>query len=274
MRRTRLNSGYSFTTDQRRTKAGTISASKHFAERSLGLFFSGWTPANISTELWLDANDSSTITIATGVSAWADKSGNSKNATQTTPANQPTYSSTGFNNKPTIQFDGTNDSFSLTSTITQTSGQNVFAVVNTTNIATGYRVLLDRTNGNSPALYLANATNYRPIVYWAADLATWGSAIQRQAIIRWAYYTSPARAVVQVDGATEISQNSGSSVLSSWNLINNSSVQQSKVDLSELIITSTDPTSDTRQVIEGYLAWKWELVSNLPANHPYKNAAP
>jgi hypothetical protein len=38
MRRTRLNSGYSFSTDQRRTKAGTIAASKHFAERSLGTF--------------------------------------------------------------------------------------------------------------------------------------------------------------------------------------------------------------------------------------------
>ena len=25
---------------------------------------------------------------------------------------------------------------------------------------------------------------------------------------------------------------------------------------------------------EGYLAWKWGLVSNLPSGHPYKNAAP
>lgn len=41
MRRTRLNSGYSFTTDQRRTRAGTIAASKHFMERSLGLFTAG-----------------------------------------------------------------------------------------------------------------------------------------------------------------------------------------------------------------------------------------
>lgn len=37
MRRTRLNSGYSFNTDQRRTNAGTIAASKHFMERTLAL---------------------------------------------------------------------------------------------------------------------------------------------------------------------------------------------------------------------------------------------
>ena len=38
MRRRRLNSGYSGNTDQRRTGVGTISASKHYMERSLGAF--------------------------------------------------------------------------------------------------------------------------------------------------------------------------------------------------------------------------------------------
>ena len=278
MRRWRLNSGYNATTDQRRTKAGTIPMLKHNMERNLGLFGNDpWTPSSISTALWLDANDSSTITIATGVSTWADKSGNGKNATQGTAANQPTYSSTGFNSKPTIQFDGTNDSFSLAG-ITQTSGQNVFAVVDTTLIGTSYRVLLNRSTTTAPyppALYLSATLNYRPISYWNADLAVWGEAIQRKAIIRWANYTSPTlRAVVQVDGGTQISQTSGTSVLSSWNAINNSSVQQARINLSELIITTADPTSETRQLIEGYLAWKWGLEANLPSDHPYKNTPP
>lgn len=51
-----------------------------------------WTPANISTALWLDANDRTTITLnGATVSSWADKSGNGKNATQSTAANQPGY---------------------------------------------------------------------------------------------------------------------------------------------------------------------------------------
>ena len=29
-----------------------------------------------------------------------------------------------------------------------------------------------------------------------------------------------------------------------------------------------------RQQMEGYLAWKWGLQANLPANHPFKNAPP
>ena len=41
-------------------------------------------------QLWLDASDSTTITIATGVSQWNDKSGNAYNFTQVTGASQPT----------------------------------------------------------------------------------------------------------------------------------------------------------------------------------------
>jgi hypothetical protein len=51
------------------------------------------------------------------VTTWYDQSGNSKNATQTTAANQPKVydSSTGVlteNSKPTLKFDGSNDFFS------------------------------------------------------------------------------------------------------------------------------------------------------------------
>jgi hypothetical protein len=33
-------------------------------------------------------------------------------------------------------------------------------------------------------------------------------------------------------------------------------------------------TTADRQRVEGYLAHKWGLTANLPADHPYKNAAP
>jgi hypothetical protein len=35
-----------------------------------------------------------------------------------------------------------------------------------------------------------------------------------------------------------------------------------------------DMTNETRQRIEGYLAWKWNLVGLLPTDHLYKNAKP
>jgi hypothetical protein len=51
-----------------------------------------WTPAQLATALWLDAADATTITLnGVSTSQWADKSGNGRNATQATAANQPTY---------------------------------------------------------------------------------------------------------------------------------------------------------------------------------------
>lgn len=51
-----------------------------------------WTPAQISSALWLDAADANTVTLnGSTVSQWSDKSGNGRNATQPTAASQPGY---------------------------------------------------------------------------------------------------------------------------------------------------------------------------------------
>jgi hypothetical protein len=59
---------------------------------TIGIVASGlWTPLELSPALWLDAADTTTITESSGsVSQWNDKSGNGRNLTQATGANQPT----------------------------------------------------------------------------------------------------------------------------------------------------------------------------------------
>jgi hypothetical protein len=66
---------------------------------------SGFNPKSISgLYAWYDASDASTITQATGVSAWADKSGNGRTCSQATGANQPAYVLAGQNGKNVIDF--------------------------------------------------------------------------------------------------------------------------------------------------------------------------
>jgi hypothetical protein len=70
------------------------------------------------------------------VTTWYDQSGNARNATQTTAANQPQIVSSGSviteNGKPSLQFDGVNDEFALSSTIT-TSVYSNFVVLKKTS---------------------------------------------------------------------------------------------------------------------------------------------
>ena len=50
-----------------------------------------WTPGDMTTDMWFDAADASTITDSAGsVSQWGDKSGNGNHLTQGDGAFQPT----------------------------------------------------------------------------------------------------------------------------------------------------------------------------------------
>ena len=48
----------------------------------------------------------------------------------------------------------------------------------------------------------------------------------------------------------------------------------SVTSLYEIVVMSNVPTPLQRQQMEGYLAWKWNLSSQLPSSHPYKTFTP
>jgi len=74
---------------------------------------SGFNPKSIAgLSLWLDAADASTITVSTGVSVWADKSGNGRNATQAVGGKQPGYSNQ-INGRNVVRFLGTDDTMQI-----------------------------------------------------------------------------------------------------------------------------------------------------------------
>ncbi len=95
-----------------------------------------FTPKSIANlSLWLDASDSSTITSATGVSIWADKSGNGRNATQTTGSKQPVRTST-INGRSVITFQGVDDTMSVANVANfNTSSQTIIVVARQSSAA-------------------------------------------------------------------------------------------------------------------------------------------
>jgi hypothetical protein len=85
------------------------------------LRFNVINPSSISgLTLWLKA-DSLGLSDGTAVSTWTDSSGTGNNATQATGVNQPIFKTNIVNGKPTVRFDGSNDSLTFSSSPADTS---------------------------------------------------------------------------------------------------------------------------------------------------------
>lgn len=110
------------------------------------------TMPTFGLQLWLDANDSATITIGTGVSQWTDKSGVGNTVTQATGLLQPTYVAGVQNGKPIVRFDGATQFLTKTTPValSNLSAFTIFMVASA-----------DNTVGNDGAVGLFNGINQR-----------------------------------------------------------------------------------------------------------------
>lgn len=250
-----------------------------------------WTPANVSTALWFDANDSGTITNVSGtVSQWNDKSGNSRHATQPTSGSRPAYSATGFNSKPCLTFDGADDWLGVGGSTISGSGYHIALALQPSAAALssvdGDAVFWLRNsynqNGFLQLLFRSNVPSYFRLV--ATSDGYIASGVSR-------YLSSNATATAQIlaFGGTQANlrlngtlQANGSDAGGPGNSINYSSLQAEigryydsstlytgAFNLAELILI-TSPSDALIEKLEGYLAHKWGLTVNLPAGHPYK----
>lgn len=239
-----------------------------------------WTPANIAAnlEFWFDASDANTLYDATlggslvanngTIARWEDKSGKGRNVTQSTSGDRPTYLTNSINSLPSVSFNASALNFAA-STVSQRQGQELICVVDTTDLQTGYRNILNR-NSSGPAFYLGSI-NYAPSIYWGGDLK-WSAAVQRAAIFRFALPSTPVGGKgISVDGGSPIQNTVTSNYyirenIDFWTTINITGGQSATCKVGEMIMTF----GDYGQIVEGYLAHKWGLTANLPSNHPYK----
>jgi hypothetical protein len=92
----------------------------------------------------LDPTDSTSYTIATGVSEWRDKSGNGKHFSQSATNNQPSLATIG--GKTALSFDGSNDHLFTTATLfTGDSGFTFFQVFEATFPGNGTALFVHKT---------------------------------------------------------------------------------------------------------------------------------
>ena len=112
-------------------------------DRNLGSDATPLTLFGTSVALWLRAN-STDITIATGVSAWADRSGNGNHVAQGTGALQPAYIASGINGKPVVRFVAASGTVltKATSTIVPGGPHSIFVVAKWNSFAGAFNGLV------------------------------------------------------------------------------------------------------------------------------------
>lgn len=245
-----------------------------------------WTPAKLTTKLWLDANDSSTITLnGSTVSQWLDKSGNSINVSQDIASAQPTYSASGFNGKPTLSFDGgdnlvstlnhglTGDpefSLFIAQTMPYTSLQTYISWGGT-GAGQSYHWICTAATASDRMIGFANST----------DLATFTPtnptnpnimSICRTGTTKdaWTVHQNGTSLSLTTSGEFAVNVVNSPFYVGSW--VNQTF--KTTALMSEIIVVPSNITNANRTKVEGYLSWKWGLQSNLANGHPYKSSPP
>lgn len=249
-----------------------------------------FTPTIISTSLWLDASDASTITISTGVSQWRDKSGNSRHAAQPTATYQPVVAASALNGLNGIAFNG-NDFFSCGDVLDLgTDNQTIFVVASMA--ATGVQTLIAKS--------LSAGAAGRYAIYWdGANLAgyySWTTTADSSPTVSFSptaprvISTSIVRGAspqhtLLVSGAVAATTTpavESNNLQTPYRLLlgayNNSTDSGQTFYLNgrmyEIIVLNRSCSVEERQLIDGYLHWKWGLQDNLATDHPYRHVAP
>lgn len=243
-----------------------------------------WTPADTTTAIWLDAADAGTVTLNAGeVSQWDDKSGNGRNATQATDANQPTYNNAAQNGLNVISFNGSTDFFDLGTGLdflTSDATHTTFAVIQNQTFSNLYGAATG--NVGDASLHIGfnnNGLSYR-MNRWSND-SNIGITANYNAgqynLLQWTWNQGGPKEVyanTMYEGTNGPAGSSLTAMAGGGRIMNVVGQGYMQADLGEFIIVHGTPDEQTVDQIEGYLAWKWGMEANLPADHPYKSAAP
>jgi hypothetical protein len=268
--------------------SNTISFSNPFY--SIQPFSRRFNPIDIpGCQLWFDAADRSTITLnGTNVSSWRDKSGNGYSVSQSTSGNQPTYTLNLLNGLPGIQLSSQKflEQFgSNMPNFTSSTSSTVFIVAKNGGTLTGSGWnMVNTTWFNSSGTGInryhfsfANSTTNGVTLYANGSLVGVTTAVSLGSNAIIGFTVSSTGNSINVNGT--LTTYSGSTLPST----NNSTFFRfgddranfsTDVNVYEFIGFDTALTSSQRQQVEGYLAYKWDLISSLPSTHPFKKLTP
>ena len=234
-----------------------------------------WTPEVLRPAAWFDAADQSTTTISTGVSEWRDKSGNSRNAVQATSSSQPAYSSFGAQGRPSLQFDGNDDTLTLSSPGSTKQSIAVAIIPTAASGGSGYRGITATEGGpnnNVGTMMLASVNAGMWGTYSSSDVASTVTLTANTPYILVMAGTATGTFFTSGANSGTYSVSEGQSPSHIGGLAGPPSNQGFTGHIMEVLWIPQDLPVPLRTAVEGYLSWKWSIP--LAADHPYANRPP
>jgi hypothetical protein len=249
-----------------------------------------------SLQIWYDGSDPLGTGTApangTSIATWVDKSGKGRNATAIyTP---PVYSNDGSNGGVLMNYPTTNASNIFNFNGSWIVGQYFTGFIveraqavndpgGAINITAGsgatsgtnlliryYNVISSLGQMNLDYITGANITTTNGLFSSFTTAAAQPTRI-------WDFSQLPSDRRIYLNG-TSLANDTNNTLLNSWpgarlgSEINNT--RQYSGYMRDFIFYNGQLPTFYRQQTEGYLAWKWGLQSNLPADHPYRNTRP
>ena len=242
-----------------------------------------WSPSDLTTDLWFDANDSATVQVGASdnVDQWDDKSGGGNDFTQGLSSDRPKISTSGLGGLNSILLDG-DDSLKSGTFVTNMDNIEVYIVFQA-NVLTNAQLFDIRSTGITGIPLLDDGSRDGFSTRRRNDAATLVNtpAQSKDTNAHLGYYAYDAvndLLLNRLDGKNELTWASTSTTTGdfffSLGFNGKSAGTGFNGWVGEVIMITSVSSISTRQKIEGYLAHKWNLTSSLSADHPYKTIAP
>lgn len=242
--------------------------------------YNPWTIADVSVDGWFDAADQATITSSSRfANNFADKSGGGNDIGQGTAGKQPETGVITLNGLNVLKENG-NCVMANTQAIDLSQNLNVFMVgqrsteIDNVYLAFGTNLLAAdlgnivlRQKNTTESLPVSQTTLNEPVLtYSLHNNSGVGSQFQR-------FENGSPTAQVSIDTPNALFQSGD--VTTNMLFFDDSSGGSSEIAyIAEIVYIVGTITSTLRDLIEGYLAWKWGLQNKLHSGHFYKYGAP
>ena len=242
-----------------------------------------WTPSSITTRLWLDMDDQTTFTSSGGnVTAIADKSGNNYTF-NAAGGSTLTAVNTSQNNKNILRFDNNSDATSFSNIAFSSTAVHKWYFVVKVTVSDSHDALVTcyyRSNPTKQMIMFNMSGSGTFSGDWYMNPGTSMTGNSTNLLNQWVMLSIEldvpnARATASLN-ATAYNTNttqSGLSTMGTGSIKLNDYQNNADSDWGEAIFVE-DATQSNSDKIEGYLAHKWGLTTDLPSVHPYKTIAP